>query len=189
MARDNLGDQSGDGSINVGIGDFRGANVMVTNGRPTFTPEQLQVSRHFAFGGRRLKSQGLSTFGVVTGIASLVGLYFTLFQAFPQPKASSWSTVFMFLFGLGVFSFITSFVLQRHKFEPFLFRKYYLEAGAQGGIYVTSFTAKCPWCGTRMNLRNVGPRDSPRDDRFICERNPRQHTIDLDPTVLEEIEE
>ncbi|WP_208934500.1 hypothetical protein [Paracidovorax avenae] len=189
MAHDNHGSQSGDGSINVGVGDFRGANVnVVGNGEQIFNPEQLGIRRHPALGGRGVKSESLNTFGIVTGVASLVGLYFTLFQAFPQPKYSSWSTLFLFSFAIAATSFLISAVLKRKKFENFLFRKYYLESGTQGGIYLNSFTAVCPWCSSRMNLRNVGPKHGPRDDMFICERNPRQHTILLDPTVLPGIE-
>jgi hypothetical protein len=40
-----------------------------------------------------------------------------------------------------------------------------------------------------MHLRHVGPKEGPRSDHFICERNPRQHVIDLDPTLLPDIEE
>ena len=131
----------------------------------------------------------MSTFGIVTGIASVIGLYFTLFQAFPQPKYASWSTLFMFLFVIGALSFVVPLVLCKQKFGHFLFRKYYLEAGTKGGLYINSFTATCPWCGTKMNLRNIGPKDGPRDDLFVCERNPKQHRIILDPTILREINE
>jgi hypothetical protein len=186
----NHGSQSGDGSINVGVGDFRGANVNIGgNGRPIFTPEQMGITRHPALGGRSIKSKNLNTFGIVTGIASLVGLYFTLFQAFPQPHTSSWPTLFLFSFAIATTSFLISAVLKRRKFEHFFFRKFYLEAGTQGGVYLNSFTAICPWCGSIMNLRNIGPKDGPHDDLFICERNPKQHKILLDPTVLPEIEE
>lgn len=190
MPHDNYGSQNGDNSLNVGVGDFRGANVNITGaGRPTFTPEQLVIERHQKLGGRIVKSQNLSVFGVVTGVASIIGLYFTLFQAFPQSKYSSWPTLFLFSFGLAIFCVVVAVVLRRKKFEHILFRKYYLEAGTQGGLYLSSFTATCPWCSSKMNLRNVGPKDGPRDDQFICERNPRQHTIDLDPTLLSEIYE
>lgn len=190
MSRDNNGSQEGDNSVNVGVGDFRGANVNIGGGgRPTFTPEQMQIQRHLALGGRSVKSESLSVFGIVTGVASLIGLYFTLFQAFPQPKTSSWPSVFMFAFGIGMFSFVLALGLRKRRFENFLFRKYYFEAGNQDRLYLSSFTAVCPWCQSRMNLRNVGPKDGQRFDRFICERNPRQHTIDLDPTVLPEVEQ
>lgn len=190
MAHDNNGSQSGDGSLNVGVGDFRGATVNVGGAqRPTFTPQQMAIERHPALGGAAVKTETLNVFGVVTGVASLIGLYFTLFQPFAQPQHSSWSMLFVFAFGLAGFSLVVGAVLRRRRFEPFLFRKYYLEAGTEGGIYLSSFSATCPWCRSRMSLRNVGPKNGPRYDRFVCERNPRQHVIDLDPTLLPEIVE
>ena len=73
MSRDNNGSQKGDNSVNVGVGDFRGANVNIGGGgRPTFTPEQMQIQRHLALGGRSVKSESLSVFGIVTGVASLI---------------------------------------------------------------------------------------------------------------------
>ncbi|WP_152530587.1 hypothetical protein [Paraburkholderia dilworthii] len=190
MNGDNNGTQSGDGSVNIGIGDFRGATLNLGNGgKPAFTPEQMAIKRSSVLGGASIKAGTLSVFGIVTGIASIVGLYFTLFQPFSQPRHSSWYALFMFLFMLGTFSFVVAAVLRRKRFEPFLLRKYYLEAGTRDGIYLSSFTATCPWCRSKMRLRNIGPKNGPRDDRFICERNPRQHTIDLDPTLLPEIEE
>lgn len=190
LSHNNNGSQSGNNSINVGIGDFRGAHVNIgASEKPTFTPEQLQICRHPALGGRSIKNESLSVFGVVTGLASLVGLYFTLFQAFPQPKFASWSTLFLFLFMVGMLSLALVFALKKHRFEHFFFRKYYIEAGNRDSLFLSSFTAVCPWCQSKMNLRNVGPKDGPRYDRFICQRNPRQHTIDLDPTILPEIKE
>lgn len=190
MPNDNNGLQSGDNSLNVGVGDFRGANVNIGgNGRSTFTPEQIKIQRHLVFGGRSVKSDGLNVFGVVTGVASLAGLYFTLFQAFSEPKYSSWSTVLMFMFAIATFSVVIAGVLRKRKFEYFLFRKYYIEADKRYRLHLSSFTATCPWCQSKMHLRNIGPKDGPRYDRFICERNSRQHTIDLDPTILPEIDE
>lgn len=79
MEQNNSGSQTGDNSLNVGIGDFRGAHVNVgSQGRLTFTPEELQIIRHPLLGGKSVKSENVSTFGIVTGIASLIGLYFTL---------------------------------------------------------------------------------------------------------------
>ena len=119
-----MGSQGGDNSLNVGVGDFRGANVSIGgDGRTMFTPEQLSVERHLKFGGRIAKSENLSTFGIVTEVASLIGLYFTLFPAFPQSKYSSWSNLFVFLFGVATFCFVVAAVLRRKKFEHFLFRK------------------------------------------------------------------
>ncbi|TDQ93252.1 hypothetical protein C7412_109235 [Paraburkholderia silvatlantica] len=149
----------------------------------------MALKRHLALGGASVKTETLNVFGVVTGVVSIIGLYFTLFQPFPQPLHSSWSALFMFALGLAAFSFVVAAVLRRKRFEPFLFRKYYLEAGTDDGIYLSSFTATCPWCRSRMTLRNLGPKNGPRYDSFVCERNPQQHTIRLDPTVLPEIQE
>jgi hypothetical protein len=127
-------------------------------------------------------------FGVLTGIASLLGLYFTLFQAFPHSKYASWSSLFLFSLIIAVIFVIISPVLRRRKFEHFS-GKYYLEISTKGRVHLNSFTAICPWCGSKMNLCNVGPKDGPRDDLFVCERNPRQHTILLDPTLLPDIDD
>ncbi|HEY0289165.1 MAG TPA: hypothetical protein VGC62_19495 [Pseudomonas sp.] len=188
MSTENHGTQNGDNSLNVGVGDFRGASLNIShNQRPTFTPEQMNIQRHPSLGGRGLKSERVSAFGVITGLASLVGLYFTLFPL--SGKSGSWPPLFMFSFIIAMIAVVTVAVLRRRKFEHFLGAGYYLEMGDQGGLYVSRFMAVCPWCGSNMQLRHVGPKEGPRDDRFICERNPSQHTIDLDPTVLPEIEE
>lgn len=186
----NHGSQSGDKSLNVGAGDFRGANINVGGKEePIITLEEMGITRHPALGGRSIKSESLNTFGILTGIASLIGLYFTLFQGFPQPKHASWSSLFIFLLMIAMISFLISKVIKKRKFENFLFQKYYLESGTKGGLYLNSFTATCPFCYSKMHLRNTGPKNGPRDDVFICERNPRQHTVLLDPTALPEIEE
>lgn len=190
MSHDNSGNQYGDGSLNVGVGDFRGSTVIVSRtDPPTFTPEQLEIKRHLALGGKSIKAGNLSVFGVVTGVVGIVGLYFTLFPPFATPRYASWSTLFYFGFALGMLSILVGTVLRRRRFKHFLFRKYYLEAGAGEQIYLSSFTAKCPWCAAKMNLRNVGPKEGPREDRFVCERNPRQHNVVLDPTILTGIDE
>lgn len=188
MAHNNHGSQSGDGSINVGVGDFRGAHVNVGgNGRPTFSPEQVGITRHPALGGRSVKGESL--FGIITGIASIAGLFFALLQEFSQQKYLLWSILFLVFFSIAAVSLFIFKDLKRRKFGHFLFRKYYLEYGTKGGVYLNSFTATCPWCCSRMNLQNIGPTNGPRVDMFICERNPKHHTILLDPTVLSEIEE
>lgn len=188
MSQDNHGSQNGDNSLNVGVGDFRGANVNINQSdRPTFTPEQLNIQRHPAFGGRHLKSERVTAFGLITGLASLVGLYLNFFP-FPG-KPGSGSTLFMFSLMVAVILVVTAAVLRRRKFEHLFGAGHYLESGDRGGLYINRFTAACPWCGSRMHLRHVGPKEGPRDDLFICERNPRQHTIELDPTVLPDIEE
>ena len=189
LSNDNHGTQRGDNSLNVGVGDFRGANVNIShNERPTFTPEQLHIERHPAFGGRSLDSNNVSVFGYITGIASLIGLYFTLFQP-PLGGQSSWSTLFMFSFIVAVMAVGMSAVLRRHKFQHFFGSRHYLEISNTGRLRVNRLTAQCPWCGSLMHLRRVGPKEGPRDDQLICVRNPAQHTVQLDPTVLPDIED
>jgi hypothetical protein len=95
----------------------------------------------------------------------------------------------MLLLGLGMTSLAIAGAMKNKKFEPFLFRRFYIEASRSGRVYVSSFTAVCPWCASRMRLWNVGPKAGPRDDLFICTRNSRQHTVLLDPTVLPEVED
>jgi hypothetical protein len=167
LPNDNHGDQSGDNSLNVGVGDFRGANVNIShNERPS----------------------NVSIFGYITGAASLIGLYFTLFQP-PLGGQSSWSTFFMFSFVVAVMAVAMSAVLRRRKFDHFFGSRHYLEMSQTGRLAVNRLTAQCPWCGSLMHLRHVGPKDGPREDLFLCERNPRQHTIQLDPTALPELED
>jgi hypothetical protein len=192
MSHDNYGSQSGNNSINVGVGDFRGANVQVggsgSGDRQTFTLEELQIQRHVVFGKRIAPREGVSAFGIVTGIAGLLGLYFTLFQAFPSPKMSSWPIFFMMTFFTGAMCLMTSLLLKKRQFFHMLFRRFFLETNSADDVYLSSFTASCPWCGTKMNLRNVGPAKGQRIDLFVCERNPEQHTISLDPTILPDID-
>ncbi len=187
--KDNYGNQSGDGSVNVGVGDFRGANVNISSGeKPTFTPEDLQITRHSFVPGLKVSGQKLGLFSIITGLSSVVGLYFTLFKAFPNPTYSSWSTLFLFSFGIAALSGVITLALKKRRFEPFLFRRFYLEQSGKGYIHLNRFQAICPWCGSKMNLRSIGPKDGPHDDLFVCERVPRQHTVLLDPSVLPDID-
>lgn len=188
MQNHNEGNQSGNNSVNVGIGDFRGANVNVGEGRQrSFTPEELKITRTVHLGGLGVQQHGLNVFSIVSGAASILGLYFTIFAPFPDNKYPNLSNFFMFLFLIAAASTSVALALRKKRFEHFLARKYYLERSDADRIVITSLRAVCPWCRSPMNLRNVGHRDGPRYDRFICERNPRQHTIDLDPTSLPDV--
>lgn len=185
MHNHNSGNQYGDGSINVGVGDFRGANVNVDSGVDrNYKAEEIEVTRHNVLGNGRVTTSDVGIFGYITGAASVVGLYFTLFQGFPSPKYASWSTLFLFSFAIAASSLMASVLLRRQKFVHFFFRRFYLEEGTSEGVYLSRFTATCPWCRSRMNLRNIGPSKGYRADFFLCERNPEQHRIHLDPTAL-----
>lgn len=194
MSQNNHGSQEGNNSINIGTGDFRNANLNINaSSSPTFTSEEIGIRRHRKFQNPIVtipESQNLKVFAIISGLASLVSLYFTVFT--PQSMDPSWSTFFLFVFVICIFSILFVLLakgLRQRKFEPFFHRKYYLEMGSKGGIYITSFTAICPWCNSKMNLRNVKMRENLSEDRFICKRNPRQHIIELDPTVLTDITE
>ena len=194
MSQNNHSSQQGNGSINIGTGDFRHANLNINAGSsPTFTSEEIGIKRHRKFQNPIVtisESQNIDVFAIVTGLASLISFYFTLFT--PRSMQSSWSAFFLFVFVISIFflfSVMLVKVLKRRKFEYFFHRKYYFEMGSKGGIYLTSFTAVCPWCNSRMNLRNVKITREVNEDRFICKRNPKQHIIKLDPTALPEIVE
>lgn len=192
MSQNNHGSQKGNNSINIGTGNFREANLNINaNSSPTFTSEEIGIRRHRKIQNSIItipESQNLKVFAIITGLASLVSFYFTLFT--PQSMDSSWSTFFWFVFVICIFSSLLVILakrLRQRKFEPFSHRKYYLEMGSKGGIYLTSFTAICLWCNSKMNLRNVKMGENLFEDRFICKRNSRQHIIELDPTVLTDI--
>ncbi|EKS9887598.1 hypothetical protein BTK96_004612 [Burkholderia pyrrocinia] len=194
MTNENTGSQHGDGSLNVGVGDFRGATINVGGGKrseggePRFTLEQLAVRRIAALGGASIKAERLSVFGIVTGLASLLGLYFTLYSPFAKQKYASWGSLFFFSMVIGAISWVLVVALRRRRFEP-VSRRHFVELGAKGRIHLSTFAATCPWCHSHMNLRSVGPREGPRHNEFVCERNPTQHRILLDPTMLPEIDE
>jgi len=95
--------------------------------------------------------------------------------------------ILLFTFAIGAMCSMTAMALKKQRFFHMLFRRFYVEASPNDDVYITSFTATCPWCGTKMNLRNVGPAKGRRNDVFVCERNPEQHTISLDPTILTDL--
>lgn len=189
----NFGNQGGNNSVNVGQGDFKGANVhvgnIVTSEQKNYTPESTKLARHLVFEKRLVKREVLSVFSILTGLSSLVGLYFSLFPFMNPALEGHWSFLFLFALGVSGSAFLISIFLKRHHFIPFLFRRFYLELSNGGGVYLTKISATCPLCGSKMNLRNVGLPKGPRDDVLICSKNPSQHRILFDPTVLEEIRE
>ncbi|HKT30039.1 hypothetical protein [Dyella sp.] len=189
MAHDNHGSQSGDHGVNVGVGDFRGAHFQLGNqGRPTFTAEQMQIGRKLLLAGASVQGDNLNTFSIITGLASLAGLYFTLFSPFKQPQYSSLS--FAFLFGLGIAStcWLISWVMKKQGFAHFLMGRMYVERAPNGKVFLTTLTAICPWCSSKMALRHYAPKGAVPCDFFICEKNPVQHHITLDHTCLPEID-
>lgn len=189
----NSGSQSGDGSINVGGSDLRGAQLHVgdnyAGGKPQFTPEGLNLQRKLVIEKRLIKRESLSLFGWTSGLASIGGLYFTMLPFGDPTFPAEFQFLFVILMCLGWSAILASKFLKQARFIPFLFRRIYLELGSRDGVFLSRFVGNCPWCGSGMKLRNLGPRNGRRDDILVCERNSKQHTVLLDPTVLPDIEE
>jgi hypothetical protein len=160
--------------------------VVPANGCVTFSIEEMKVERHAIFSGKKISRMALAkTGGWITffGIAALSLTFLPLFHG----SFSNWVPVAMLLFGTGMMLLLTSVALKRNRFECIFMRKYYIELSENDNLQVNRLTATCPWCGSNMNLRHFGIRAEPRSDIFVCERNSRQHTIVLDPTLLPEI--
>jgi hypothetical protein len=188
MENDNHGSQSGNGSINVGNGDFRNANIQIGNQNnqynQSFTAQQIQVERKLLLGGASVQRENLSVFSYVSGLTGIAGLYFTIYSPSRQPHYASWSTAFYFLLAIGVLSWILSMVLKRKSFTYLMVGTIYAEEAPNGRVYLTKLKAVCPWCGSKMTLRHYAPKDATPRDIFFCERNPIQHNITCDHTFL-----
>lgn len=153
--------------------------------KPTFSIDELGVTRQLALNGFSVRITSFVKFGVWTGSVCVTSILLShLFSqlTFPVPGFLT-----LLVLGLGMTSLAIAGAMKNKKFEHFLFRRFYLEASQGGRVYISSFTAVCPWCNSHMRLWNVGAKGGPRDDIFICTRNSRQHTVLLDPTALPEI--
>jgi hypothetical protein len=152
-------------------------------GRPTFSADELDIRRHATFGGKRISASQLAAIGRPMSVFAFVFIQLSLFSVLPK-DFQNWLPLVIFIFALGIFFIIVPMRLRRRKFEHVLFRKYYLELSDNDKLMVHRLSASCPWCNSIMQLRHVGEKNAPRDYLFICERNPRQHTVLLDPTAL-----
>ncbi len=192
MGSNNLGSQSGDNSMNVGIGDFRGCAFVLGAGRggvALVPPESLSIVRHTVFPGRAIPIRHLGLFGAVSTTVGLIGAVIGIWQFLNQPFGHAVIVpIFLILFGLAVGFLGDVAVLKRLRFGNFLFARLYLEVGSRGRVHVTRFSGTCAYCGSAMRLRNVGPPQGPRDDMLICERNPKDHGIEFDPTALSDVD-
>ena len=193
MASNNFGSQSGDHSINSGIADFRGSDIRLGNGAghaPLIPPEALSIVRHRVLPGCAAPIRRLNLFAAVTGTASLLGFFIAVwpfFDRFPGSSALFACSALFLLIALTLSACLAA--LRKSRFAHLAFGWLYLELGSLGRIHLTRFTATCPFCRSIMRLRGVGPRGGPRDDLFICERNPKHHVIELDPTILSDVDE
>lgn len=182
----NSGTQSDNRGLTVGSGDFRGANLSFNNnGKPTFDWEELNVRSHIV--QRMPDRSSLAIFGAVGSAASIIGLAATVIKTDISINLAAMPALLLVF--LSVMPLVTSYALARRRFEPFLGRSFFLQARGESDVYVTRLYADCPWCrnhgrSSRMQLKNVSPKNVERCDLFVCERNPRQHIIDFDPTML-----
>lgn len=157
------------------------------NGQQIFSVDDIAVQRHPAVWGQNISRSTLSHVGGWTTFTGIVALLFTLLPSF-FGKHSNWTFAAMMLFCVGMTFLVISAALKRRKFEYLLLGRYYLELSVDDNLHINQLTATCPWCTSQMNLRHVGPKDGPKDDIFICQRNFKQHTILLDHTVLPELQ-
>ena len=151
-------------------------------GIPTFEIDELAILRHPAVFGRGISGKTLVKIGAPLALVAMTYLMLSLFAVLPS-QASNLFPLAMFLLCIGVTFAIIPSTLRRRKFEH-LFMHKYMEMGADDRVFVNRLTATCPWCNSTMQLRNVGEKNATKEDIFFCERNPRQHTVLLDPTAL-----
>lgn len=180
---------AGDRSINAQNSTITNSSIHTGdnyNNSNNINPDILNLRREFvrlpwSSEGKLGESSGFLTLGTIGSIASIVGIvlpYLTSFKYIPH-----------FLFPVLALSVMTLFlpaVLKRYRFNH-LFGLKNLEYGKDGKIYLTRISCDCPWCGTEMKLRMVGPKED-RSQLLICLRNPGMHRILFDPTVMPDIE-
>ncbi|CDH04950.1 conserved hypothetical protein [Xenorhabdus bovienii str. oregonense] len=189
-ARGNNTIASGDNSFNVISSEIKDNNIHIGNNYSdsnNIDPSILNIQRSSVklFWSEQGKLAKRSTFlklGTWGSIASLIGLILPFLTGNPL-------THFMAIIALLIFfpMFLIGISIARSKFMPLLGLKN-LEIGTKGNIYVTKITCDCPWCKSEMKLRMVGSKNH-KEHLLLCSRNPSQHKIIFDPTVLPEIEE
>jgi hypothetical protein len=175
--------QHGDRSINVGRADFRGANVHVGDSYsnpPQITLARTQPTRVLRWSLGRKSQLGL--FSLLGTVASIVGLYFTLFPLFSSHKQVWLAPPVMAVFLAGVAAVFLYLDLGKRKFIS-LGRLLCLELSSKDRVFVTRLTGTCPWCGSRMDLGCAG-----RLHWLVCRRNPAMHVVPLDSTELPPVE-
>ena len=181
--------ESGDSSINTIGSDITNSAIHIGNNynnSNNIDPTTLNIKRHFINlpwiqKGKIAKQSVMLKLGTWGSIASILGLFL------PFENRAYISFLFMVVFVPSIIFFGISLFLKKFRFM-YLFGLNNLEAGTKDGIYLTKITCDCPWCGTEMKLMMIGPRGN-REHVLLCERNPRQHRIEFDATVLSDIEE
>ncbi|WP_165311028.1 zinc ribbon domain-containing protein [Vibrio ziniensis] len=181
---------SGEQSVNAIGSEINNSNIHIgdnINNSNNIDPELLNLKREFVNlpwtrDGALAKSSTFKKLGTWGSLASIIGLFMPFFTT----SLSSIQPVVVLLFGIFFSMLILSMVLPRRRFEHLSGLKN-LEIGTSGKIYITKIFAECPWCGSEMKLRMVGPKNQ-REHLLMCTRNPSQHKIIFDPTALPDIE-
>jgi hypothetical protein len=181
--------QSGSNSINTIGSEIKDSNIHIgdnINNSNNIDPDLLNLKREFvkvpwSKDGTLANRSTFQNIGTWGSIASIVGLFvpFLTGNFLFQP---------IVLLMLAIFApmLLLSLVISRRKFEHFNGLKNF-EISNSGKIFVTKITGDCPWCGSEMHLRMVGPKEH-KQHLLMCTRNPSQHRIIFDPTALSDIE-
>lgn len=167
-----------DNSIHIGDNYTNSNNI---------DPSILNLKRHFvslpwSSSKKITNMSSILNLGTWGSIASIIGLI-------PYSNNSNHilNNLFMLCFGLSFSIVLLSILLKRTRFSHFFGLKNF-EVGKKNGIYLTEITCDCPWCGSLMKLRMTGPKNQ-KEHLLLCERNPAQHRIVFDPTVMPDINE
>lgn len=173
-----IGSEVNDSSIHVG--DYY-------NNSNNIDPSVLNLKRHFvrlpwSSSGKVADRASIFKLGTWGSIASIIGLllpYFTNLNYLPH-----W---FMLGFGFSMSLVLLSTFIKKFRFTHFFGLKNF-EAGTNDGVFLTETTCDCPWCGSLMKLRMIGPKNH-KEHILLCERNPGQHRILFDSTAMPDIHE
>ncbi|WP_281213454.1 hypothetical protein [Shewanella insulae] len=180
--------QSGSHSVNTIGSEIRDSNIHIgdnINNSNNIAPELLNLQREFfkipwSKDGSLAKRSTFQKLGTWGSIASIIGVFlpFMTGNLLLQPL------VFLML-AIFVPMLMLSLIISSRKFEHFSGLKNF-EISNSGKIFITKITGDCPWCGSKMHLRMVGPKGY-KQHLLMCNRNPSQHRIIFDPTALSDI--
>jgi hypothetical protein len=149
-------------------------------------PSNLNIKRHYvklpwSKSGKVANGSSMFNLGALGSIASIFSLLLTNFH-----YSSSWNWILPG-FGLSMLMVIFSSRLKERRFSHFIGLKNF-EAGIDDDIFLTEITCDCPWCDAEMKLKMIDSENK-KEHVLLCERNPEQHLIRFDPTVMPDIEE
>lgn len=179
--------QTGEGSLNIGIGNLPNANIHVGDRYETKSPEvtayiDRTLAREVKVGNNTVKISWLiisGGLGVVGSIASILSYWPSLTSpSLNTPRLPSiwlWiGVISLLILGIGI-------LLYKYRFVKLGWIN--VEADNSGQLYLTKVGGVCPRCNSTLKLKDVGPKDH-KVTMVVCDRNPTQHQWHFDPTVL-----